>query len=187
MRRRLAAALLAILAAGGCGSARRPSESAPQPVAFVRISAPLLLPPGAGVIRDADAWRHVWRRHASPEASPEPPAVDFRREMVLAVSYGKVSSTCYSYVGRYVWRAETRADTLHVLIGQLDEENARARAENWSVWVKTAPLHCDAEGHPVHLVRVPRARTVVFRPTYPTDRLVPMVRWERLPAPAPPR
>ena len=51
---------------------------------------------GVEVVRDADAWAALWRRHKANILPPLPvPAVDFQRYMVIGVFAGSKPNGCY--------------------------------------------------------------------------------------------
>jgi hypothetical protein len=92
--RSAAATLLLVLLAAACGSGPR----APAALGAMPIDARLLYDNGGGirdssalVIRDAATLQEVWGRATSTQSSPPPvPDVDFRRDMVLLVSTGRM-------------------------------------------------------------------------------------------------
>jgi len=89
---------------------------------------------GVVVARDEDAWRALWRRHAATVLPrPEPPAVDFEREMVVGVTLGTRSTGGF---GVEVARVVAAEDGLFV------EATERAPAPGAMVpQVITQPFH----------------------------------------------
>jgi hypothetical protein len=67
---------------------------AAQPVAFLTIaqgSQSGMITYTESVVRTPRAWEELWRKHAEGIRMPTvPPAVDFSRNMVVAVFFGKV-------------------------------------------------------------------------------------------------
>lgn len=81
------------------------SPTAPEPVAFARLSPEKpsfefssgVTQKERVVIRDADAWSALWARiYMNRSPVPVLPAVDFSREMIVAVSMGARESTGYN-------------------------------------------------------------------------------------------
>jgi hypothetical protein len=95
MRSTGAATLLLALLTAACGGS---PPRAPAPLGAMPIEARLLYDNSGGVrdssalvIRDEAALREAWQRATSTQASPPPvPEVDFRRDMVLLVSTGRM-------------------------------------------------------------------------------------------------
>ncbi|HEX8452401.1 MAG TPA: hypothetical protein VF647_09910 [Longimicrobium sp.] len=96
--RSLRAPFLALLCAAACGGPP-PSPQAPPPLGLVP-AASLLYDDDAGGLRDSlrlvvrapAGLDSLWRRAtAGQPAPPPPPAVDFGREMVLAVAAGRMT------------------------------------------------------------------------------------------------
>src|SRR3990172_1924139 len=76
-------------------AAELPQAPAQTSVAFATIARgahSAILDPTELAIRTASEWATLWRRHTLgiPEARTAPPAVDFFREMVVAVFAGQV-------------------------------------------------------------------------------------------------
>jgi hypothetical protein len=99
------------------------------------------------VVRTPEEWRQVWERHAAPRAPhPERPAVDFHREMVIAVFLGAQPTGGFTIE---VKRIEQRVDGVHVVI----EETAPPQDA----------MVTQAFTSPYHLVRIRRLdRSVIF-------------------------
>ena len=156
----LGAALLA-----GC-------ESGPRPGTLRRVpTGPLWIPlPGVAVIRDSAQWDLLWRRFAELHmgdsgwvAPYRLPAVDFRREMLVAVAFGG-GSGC-SNEERYIQRIRERADSIVVEIGSEDDEPRET---------------CEMFIQPVDVVRLPRsAKPVAFHSRWATPAPPPARWWDR--------
>lgn len=102
---RLAASLLSLAAAAGCGGPKAAQGGAPgtdspaQSAGAVPLDSAATLfhayhtgfgEPTTLVVRDGAAWAAAWARlHRGGEPPVAPPAVDFAREMVLVVALGE--------------------------------------------------------------------------------------------------
>ncbi len=94
----------AVLLASG-GSARS-APNAPA-VSFVTIASGRtsgILQPAQSVIRDRESWLALWRRHAGPAAPA--PAVDFSREMAIAIFAGASAAPRIVTIARIVREPE---------------------------------------------------------------------------------
>ncbi len=71
----------------------RPAGSAAQPLVFTTLTRGNhsgISTFAQAVVRGPDEWAALWRRHAAgTKIPPSPPAVDFSRNMVIAVFFGK--------------------------------------------------------------------------------------------------
>jgi len=81
-------------------AAELPQAPAQTSVAFATIARgahSAILDPTELAIRTASEWATLWRRHTLgiPEARTAPPAVDFFREMVVAVFAGMIGVTIF--------------------------------------------------------------------------------------------
>ncbi len=95
-------------------------------------------------IRDAAAWNELWRRHVGTAARPAP-AVDFEREMVIAVFAGE---SVWSN-GLVIIRVVRDVDRLVVYYALAD--------------MKPLPISQNVvPAMPFHIVRVPRSATPVW-------------------------
>lgn len=103
------------------------------------------------VVRSAKRWRHVWNQLNAGVVSPtgeqsQPPAVNFRRSMLLVVLQGQRGSGGHSIAVTRVTKAAGQ------LVAQVEERSPGA--------------DCITTQHmtsPYHVVRVPRSpRAVVF-------------------------
>lgn len=110
-------AALALLCAAACGGAPPPSP-APPPLGLVP-QASLLYDDDAGGLRDSlrlvvrasAEMEELWRRAtAGQPAPPPPPAVDFGREMVVAVAAGRMTPNDRIRVDSVGVRREPGAD-----------------------------------------------------------------------------
>jgi hypothetical protein len=143
-----AAALLVLLTAACGGSAPR----APAPLGAMPIEARLLYDNGGGVrdssavvIRDAAALNEAWQRATSTQGTPPPvPDVDFRRDMVLLVSTGRMWPDDQLRVDSAGVRRETTTD------GRQEE----VLAVTYTVTEGCRRINRDA--YPVELVRIRR-------------------------------
>jgi hypothetical protein len=114
----------------------------------------LLMPlPGVAVIRDSATWKRLWLRYEeraygdSGVVHAEVPAIDFRTEMLVAVSLGR-SSGC-SNSAHYIGQVVERPDSLVVVIGSAGEGEPQ--------------LTCDMIIEPIDVVRLGRsAKPVAF-------------------------
>jgi hypothetical protein len=115
MRRRLAVAVLAALAAAPAANAQRPDGSVPfYPVAKGQRTATMADAPATRVIRTQKRWREAWRTLGGPARRPR---IDFSRYMLIAVTQGRQRSGGYGIEiakierttsGRHVTVLETR-------------------------------------------------------------------------------
>jgi hypothetical protein len=100
MRRTIVAWLAVLAAACGGGDARDDEVRAAQELHFVPIEQAQqsgVREERFAVVRDDAAWRALWDEHKRFFAPPPPPpAVDFTREMVIAVFLGERPNLCYA-------------------------------------------------------------------------------------------
>jgi hypothetical protein len=102
------------------------------------------------VVRTEAEWRRLWTQHAGAEAAP--PAVDFRRDMVLAAFMGERPTG-----GFQVQIAGVRRDRGSLLV---DVREQQPRPDDIVTQAFTAPFH---------LVAVPRSDArVVWGPRAPS-------------------
>ena len=97
----------------------------------------------AVVVRNAEAWQRLWRRHGG--APDERPAIDFSREMVVAVFMGERPTAGH---GLRVLGVHQANDGLHVLI-----RRRRPAADSLVAQVITTPfvmIRLPASDAPVH-------------------------------------
>ena len=151
-----------------------PAGAAPvEPIPFSRVDMPwgFKLPSSVKIIGTSAQWRHLWSLYATETAGTEPPSVDFRREVVVAVSYGPANATC-SDAGQFVWAVERLRDTVTVHVGRVDAAVAALRERDYAEWMRQIPPVCDSLGHPVHVVRFQRTGLPVrIVPTHPSEPL----------------
>lgn len=142
--------LAAACAAAACGGGKAPPP--PVPMGPVPVDARLLYDNGGGirdsgqiVIRDSTSLRDVWQRATSTQSSPPPmPAIDFSRDMVLAVSGGRMSPSDQLHVDSAGIRTErTPAGTQQRLL-----------AVHYTVTEGCTRINRDA--YPVELVKIRR-------------------------------
>ncbi|HEY5801790.1 MAG TPA: protease complex subunit PrcB family protein [Burkholderiaceae bacterium] len=97
------------------------------------------------VIRDAGAWAELWAAHRGAGAQAQPPAIDFSRDMVLAVFLGTRPNGCYAATIENVSR---RAGATKVTYATFEPANSAVCARE-----KTSPAH---------LVVAPRTDELVY-------------------------
>lgn len=148
IRRVLSALLLVHLCAAGARAQELPTRRVP----VERLNLPNA---GVAVIRTQAQWKMLWRRYFSrawngvtgERIHPVIPPVDFRREMVVAVSFGPTSG-CLN-AARWVTRVTERRDSVFVQLGPVPSPSMST---------------CAAMVHPAELVVLPRRdKPVAFR------------------------
>ena len=141
--------LAAALGAAACGGKAPPP---PLPLGPVPVDARLLYDNGGGirdsgqvVIRDAASLQEVWQRATSTQSTPPPvPQVDFARDMVVAVSGGRMTPSDQIHVDSAGFRREqTPAGS-----------EQRVLAVHYTVTEGCTRINRDA--YPVELVRLRR-------------------------------
>lgn len=159
------------MAAGACGY-DDPLDMPPPPadpprgesVPFRRVSNQALSVryPGVMVIRDDSAWTALWRRYLRDPVDSIP-RVDFRREVVAAISRGPVTGCTNS--AAYVWKVERARDTLFVVTAYDGYPGSMVE------------MTCAAEHEPVDLVVIPRGYAVAFVGFTASWPVPPPARW----------
>jgi hypothetical protein len=143
-----AVALLALACAGVAAPPQDRAAKGGKPVAFTTI-VQQAIPGQAGqqvraVARDADTWRALWaalRKDGGETLPAEPPAVDFPREMVLAVAMP--TQSCVSKV------------TIQS-IGHLGNPSGGTLLVNLLEAPPAPNCRCIVASRPIHAVRLPR-------------------------------
>jgi len=140
--------LAAALGAAACGGKAPPA----LPMGPIPVEARLLYDNGGGirdsgqvVIRDAGSLQDVWQRATSTQSTPPPvPQVDFQRDMVVAVSGGRM----------------TPSDQIHVDSAGIRRERTPAGREEQVLAVHfTVTEGCtriNRDAYPVELVKLRR-------------------------------
>lgn len=156
-----------VIAHLGASGARAQQELPIRRVALGRLEIPSA---GVAVIRTRAQWEMLWRRYSSGAWSgvtgerihPEIPVVDFRREMVVIVSFGPASGC--SNTTRWVTRVIERRDSVTVRLRPLPTEPV---------------LTCMMIIHPADLVLLPRRdKPVAF---HGSPRVPAPANWLRTP------
>lgn len=135
-----------------------------ESIPFRRVSSDALQVerPGVMVIRDDTTWAALWRDYARDSVYAVPP-VDFRREVVAAVSRGWKSGCTSS--AAYVWKVERARDTLFVVTAYDGYPGSMVE------------VTCAAEHAPVDLVVLPRGPAVAFVGFAASWPVPPAARW----------
>ena len=131
--------------------------------------------PGVAVIRDSATWKRLWMRYEeraygdSGVVHAAVPAIDFRTEMLVAVSLGP-SSGC-SNSAQNIGQIMERSDSIVVVIGSAGEGEPH--------------LTCDMIIEPVDVVRLRRsAKPVAFHSYEPGNPTPSIATWWSQPSPA---
>lgn len=119
------------------------------------------------MIRDAEKWATLWHRfgrlrgHAGERVQSKPPAVDFSRHILVAVSYGPTSGC--SNEAKYIGEVRDEGDSIAVVLGGTED-------------TRPGPvLTCMMIIEPVDVVRLPRTELPV---NFVSSR-VPVPHWAR--------
>lgn len=136
----------------------------------------LLIPlPGVAVIRDSATWKRLWLRYEERAYSDSGvvhaavPAIDFRTEMLVAVSLGR-SSGC-SNSAHYIGQVVERPDSIVVVVGSAGGGDPQ--------------LTCAMIIEPVDVVRLRRsAKPVAFHSYEPGIPTPSAATWWSQPSPA---
>src|SRR2546428_167368 len=109
-----------LILAGCLALVASPVAGAEQPAAFITIAQGNqsgIITYTEAVVRTPHEWEDLWRKHAAGVSMPTvPPAVDFSRNMVIAVFFGNVPAGERTAI-LSVQRENTRLTVLLQMIG----------------------------------------------------------------------